>query len=157
MNHHDQIQTSFQGKCACVDNRSQLPFEAVANDRPFQASSGSKADARGGLVVCQHPNGEQRSVYPTSPSVDVAECLGELQPCRGRTGALDEPDSPYAGMSCRRPFRRRRLSALRPPRELMRRRNPCTRFRLRFDVLRKVFFIVRIIRARRFENQGEIA
>ena len=46
-----------------------------------------------------------------------------------------------AGMSCQRPFRRRRLSVFRPPLVCIRWRNPCVFFRLRFDLLRRCFFM----------------
>jgi len=157
MDHDNKIEAWFQGKLTGVNNRPQLAFEPVANNRSFQPPTRAKPYTTFGLPIRHNPEGQRRTVYPASSSVDVAEGFSELKPCRGRSGLFDRANPPYAGMSCHRPLRRRRPSVLRPPRELMRLRKPCVRFLLRFDLFRSVFFIVRIIRACEFKNQGEIA
>ncbi len=48
-------------------------------------------------------------------------------------------------MSCQRPLRRRRRSVDRPPRVLIRRRNPCTCLRFRLDFSVRCFFMLVII------------
>lgn len=123
-NDHD-VQSGRQRKPGRIDNGPDLPLESIPHDSAFKPSSRSESDTRHPVDVRNGADRQPRASCPASPSVHGVEGPGALQ----------------AGMSCRRPFRRRRWSVLRPPRERMRRRKPCVRARFRRDTFRRCFFI----------------
>lgn len=123
-NDHD-VQSGPQWECARINNSPDLALQSITHDGALQPSSGPQPNARDLVDVASGANREPRASCPASPSVHGVEDPGALQ----------------AGMSCRRPFRRRRWSVLRPPRERMRRRKPCVRARFRRDTFRRCFFI----------------
>ena len=145
MDHHHEVESVPKPGFLYRDDGPELSLEPIAHHRAPQAATGSQPDPNLVLGVWVRADGQGHSARPSSPSVDRVEDLGVL-----------EGDN-QTGMSCQRPFRRRRLSTLRPPRVLMRWRNPCVRARLRFERLVRCFFIAGHYTNGRVANQGEIA
>ena len=135
---HD-VDPGVPGNLAGSDQAAQLAFQPVPDDRASHAAPGPEPKPADGLVVGDRPHGEMDALCPAPAPVDRAEDLGQLQP--GNRGGGTSV-SRQAGISCQRPFRRRRLSVRRPPRVLIRRRKPWTRDRLRFDLFVRCFFMV---------------
>ena len=125
MNDDDEIQPVPELKPVRRQDRPELPLEPIAPRRPFQSAARAQPHADPVPIVGQRADRQRQPPGPPSPSIDRGECLGPLQ----------------AGMSCQRPFRRRRLSVLRPPSDRMRWRNPCVLARLRLDLFVRCFFI----------------
>jgi len=121
----------------------QLTLQPIALSRPFEAAPRAQTDPGFSHMGGDRPDGERRSVYPSSPSVNGAKRVRALEPLRGGDGGAEGCAPRQAGMRCQRPLRRRRLSVFCPPRERMRLRNPCVLFRLRFDFNVRCFFIER--------------
>ena len=137
VNDDHRVKSASQGEVLCIDDRSELAFQPVPDHRAFESAPGPQSHPRSPLAVRQHTNRQGGPSGPSASSVDRAERFGELKP---RWNGRRLGGNAQAGMSCQRPFRRRRLSVLRPPRVLIRWRNPCVRLRLRFDLLRRCFF-----------------
>lgn len=111
-----------------MEDRSELSFQPVSLHGARKPAPRAQSHPCLLLTVRQRANRQRRAARPPPSSVHGVERAGQLQ----------------AGMSCQRPLRRRRLSVLRPPRELIRWRNPCVRLRLRFDLLRRCFFTIQL-------------
>lgn len=115
---NDVIAADELGFVLLVDYAKQ-PFDAIACRRAFHASLSSKPNARGRKLIWQDADGEQRGTRPRAPSLDGQESFRESEPftqmccCRAQ-----------AGISCQRPFRRRRRRTSRPARVLIRTRKP---------------------------------
>ena len=143
MDHDDDVKAAAEGKGMLIHRCPQLSLESIALNRPFEPATRAQTDAGFVQVIGGHPDGEHRSVRPSSPSVDGAKRIRALEPFRGGDGGVAGCAARQAGMRCQRPLRRRRLSVFCPPRERMRLRNPCVFFRFRFDFNVRCFFIER--------------
>ena len=105
------------------------PLDPVACDGVADGFANAKADPAHCHVVLENPDGERALAGPGSSTENREKSFGQSK-------AFNQ-----TGMSCQRPLSRRRLRTLRPLRELMRCRNPWTRWRLRFDIGRRCFFM----------------
>lgn len=141
MNKDNDVNAWTQTDALFVDDRAQLAFQSVAFDSALEPFSRTQADTRRGAPVRQDPHRQRAPVRPSPTTIDGAKRFSELEPRAGRGGRADTRGPRYAGISCQRPLRRRRASVRCPPRVLMRRRNPCTCFRLRFDFSVRCFFM----------------
>ena len=138
VNDDDHIQSGSQRESLIEDQIADLPFEPVADHGPFHAAASPKPNPRNVLAIRQHTDGKLHAFGPSSSSIHGLKGVRALEG--------DEPGIPrlcQAGMSCQRPFRRRRLSVRLPPRVLIRLRKPCVLFRFRFDLFVRCFFIAR--------------
>ena len=141
MNDDNQINPCPERSCVGTEDRPELPFQAISHDSALEASPRPQADPGLPLVVRERSDGERRPFCPRPSSIDGVNGVcpfqaGRVGGRRGDGGASQE------GISCQRPFRRRRLSTLPPPLELIRLRNPCVLARFKFDLLRRCFFII---------------
>ena len=141
MNHDYHVQAHPQGKRLVENQVAELPFQPVPYHSPLQPSTGPEPHARHGLLVGERADGELQPLRPVSSTGHGTKGVRTLE--RDELGGSGVRQ---AGMSCQRPFCRRRLSVRLPPRVLMRWRNPCVLFRLRFERFVRCFFIVAIIR-----------
>ena len=111
-----------------TEDLTKLPLQPVAPHGVSNPPWGAQAEPTLGKPGGQNTDGEAGALGPAPPTRHVTE----------RGGALKWLDQ---GMSCQRPFCRRRAKTARPPRVLMRLRKPWTRRRLRLDVVLRCFFI----------------
>lgn len=177
MNDNHNVNAWTQANALLVDDCAQLTFESVALDGALEPFARAQTHTRPRAPVRQNSHRQHASMRPSSPTIDGVKRFGQLESYAGRSGRADLRGPRYAGMSCQRPLRRRRVSVRCPPRVLIRRRNPCTCLRLRFDFSVRCFFmridsflrvswralcgrtgsVASIISAARKENQGETA
>ena len=101
--------------------RAGLPLEPIANNGAFDPPSSTKPYADLLLFCRDGPKREGETVRPRPSSVDGPKHVGQFQ--RGAAGPWCA-EGIQDGISCQRPFCRRRRSVARPPRELIRWKNP---------------------------------
>lgn len=129
MNDDHDVRPRWHLDVPARDERAQLPFEPVADDRPLHPASRPQTNPDVPDKVWNGTEGEQAPPRPPPTSVDGVEGVRLLQ--RGR--------------SCQRPLRRRRLSRRRPPRRRMRERKPWSRARFRREGVARCFFMVKAL------------
>ena len=123
------------------DDGSELALEPVALHGPLEPAARPDPHTSPYLIRPKRADGNQAASRPPSPSVYGPERLRECERRRGWYGVGALARCAQAGISCQRPFCRRRLSVLRPARVLIRWRNPWTRFRFKFDLFLRCFFM----------------